>query len=273
MSPPELTPQGIPILGMGTYPLDGEACIEAVLTAFDVGFRHIDTAQMYGNEAATGEAVQRSGLRREELFIVTKVMPGNIGKARFLASVRKSLDDLKVDRVDLLLIHWPPRDDFDGALDRLLEAHDKGYAERIGVSNFTIAQMEQAQKRAGGRLVNNQVEFQPLLDQSRLKAAADRLGMCLSAYSPLGRGLALKEPVVTGIAERLGRPPAEIVLRWIIQQGVVAIPMTTKRANAESNLRALEFELADAHMAAISALTKQNRRLINPSAWAPQWDS
>jgi 2,5-diketo-D-gluconate reductase B len=258
---------------MGTYPLMGEECVASVLTAFEVGFRHIDTAQMYGNEAATGEAVQRSGLKRDEVFIVTKVMPENIGRERFMDSVRKSLEDLKVDRADLLLIHWPPRDDLDGAVDRLVEAQARGHAERIGVSNFTIAQMEQAQKRAGGRLVNNQVEFQPLLDQSRLKAAADRLGMCLSAYSPLGRGLALKEPVVTGIAERLGRPPAEIVLRWIIQQGVVAIPMTTKRANAASNLRALEFELPEADMTAISALTKQNRRLINPSAWAPQWDS
>jgi 2,5-diketo-D-gluconate reductase B len=253
--------------------LTGDACVAAILMAIEAGFRHIDTAQMYGNESETGRAIAAAGLKRDELFVVTKVMPANIRQELFIDSVRRSLDVLGLDQVDLLLIHWPPRDGFDVAVGCLNEALDRRLTRKIGVSNFTIAQMRRAQELSSGRLVNNQVEFQPLLDQSRLKAAAEALGICLSAYSPLGRGLVLKEPAVQQIADRLGRPPAEIVLRWIIQQGVVAIPMTTRRSNAESNLRALEFDLSDADMTAITRLNTQNRRLISPVAWAPEWDN
>ena len=268
-----LTPQGIPLMGMGTWPLQGAECVRAVCMAMEVGFRHIDSAQMYGNERETGEAIASSGLRREEVFIVSKVSPDNVSPARFMDSVENSLVDLKVSWVDLFLIHWPPRQDFEGVVARLNETMDRGLARRIGVSNFTIAQIEKAQALSNGRLVNVQVEFQPLLDQSRVKATAERLGMCLSAYSPLGRGIVLKEPVIAGIASRLGRPPSEIALRWIIQQGVVAIPMTTKRENAKSNLRALDFSLSEEDMASIAALNLQNRRLISPAAWAPEWDN
>jgi diketogulonate reductase-like aldo/keto reductase len=268
-----LTPQGIPLLGMGTWPLAGEECIRTIQMALEVGFRHIDTAQMYGNERETGEAIAGSGVKRGDLFIVTKVAPENLfPRSRFLDSVKRSLGLLKLAQVDLLLIHWPPRNDFNEAIAYLNEALGKGLTRLIGVSNFTIAQMHKAQELSGGRLVTNQVEFQPLLDQSRLREEAEELGMCLSAYSPMGRGIVLKEPVIAAIADRLGRPPSEIALRWIVQQGVVAIPMTTKRENAASNLRIFDFELSGADMAAITALTFQNRRLVSPGAWAPQWD-
>jgi diketogulonate reductase-like aldo/keto reductase len=156
-------------------------------------------------------------------------------------------------------------------IDRLSEAHARKQARMIGVSNFNIAMMKRAAEHAP--IVVNQVEFHPLLDQSRVKAEAEKLGLALAAYSPLGRGAVLKEQVIIEIARKLGRPAAEVALRWIIQQGVIVLPMTTRRENCLSNLRALDFELSPDDMAAITALNHQNRRLISPAGWAPKWDS
>jgi 2,5-diketo-D-gluconate reductase B len=263
---------GIPILGFGTYPLTGDEAARAVATAIGIGFRHIDTAQMYGNERDVGRALNASGLARQEFFIVTKVDPGNLGKVRFADSVARSIDDLG-GPVDLLLIHWPPEErELDAAIDRLMTEEERGMARAIGVSNFSPGMMRRAQARAGGAIVNNQVEFHPLLDQKKLLAVAKELGIVLSAYSPLARGAALKPEAVRRVAHRLGRPPSEVVLRWIVQQGVAAIPMTTKRENAISNLNALSFALTEEDMAAISAIGTRAGRTINPSWMAGRWD-
>lgn len=263
---------GIPALGLGTYPLTGADCVTAVRMALDHGLRHIDTAQMYGNEKDVGKAIRASGLPREELYIVTKVDPGNVGADRFAGSVARSMDELG-SPADLLLIHWPPEDaHVDAALDRLMAERDKGLAKAIGVSNFSPRLMKRAQARTGGAILCNQVEFHPLLDQTTLLAAARELGVALAAYSPLARGKALEPAAVRGVAERLGRPVSEIVLRWIIQQGVIAIPMTTKPANLRSNLNALAFSLTDADMAAISAIGTRDGRTIAPSWMAGRWD-
>jgi diketogulonate reductase-like aldo/keto reductase len=265
---------GIPILGYGTWPLAGDECYRGVSMALELGIRHIDTAQNYGNEREVGRAIADSGVKRTEIFLVTKVAHDNLTTAKFPKSVAASLEALRCDYVDLLLIHWPPPEkSFDAMIDRLGDAHSRKQARMIGVSNFNIAMMRRAAARAGTPIVNNQVEFHPLLDQSRVKAEAEKLGMVLSAYSPLGRGAVLKDPVIIEIAGTLGRPPSEIALRWIIQQGVVALPMTTKRENAMSNLRALDFELSEDNMAAMTARTNQNRRLISPAGWAPKWDT
>jgi diketogulonate reductase-like aldo/keto reductase len=265
-------PGGIPLLGLGTYPLMGEDAYRAVRMALDLGIRHIDTAQMYGNEREIGRAVASSGLPRGDVFVVTKVDPGNVGASRFAASVARSVEDLG-GPADLLLIHWPPaEDDFDAALDRLMAERAKGNTRAIGVSNFSPAMMRRAQQRCGGALVNNQVEFHPLLDQNAVLTTAREQGMVLSAYSPLARGAALKPAAITAIASRLGRPPSEVVLRWIMQQGVVAIPMTTKRENALSNIAALSVELSPDDMAAISALGTRQGRTINPSWMAGRWE-
>jgi 2,5-diketo-D-gluconate reductase B len=267
------TPQGIPVLGFGTWPLAAEQCYRSVSMALEVGFRHIDTAQMYGNEAEVGRALMASRLPREELYIVTKCDPNATPLNRFMAAVERSLSELQSGPVDLLLIHWPPPESaFDAYIDALVEAHNTGFAQNIGVSNFSTALMRRAVQRSAVKLIDNQVEFHALLDQSKVKAEAERLGMSLSAYSPLGRGAVLKEPVIQGIAKRLGRPASEVALRWIIQRGVVAIPMTTKVENARSNLRSLDFALDDADMAAITALTQQNRRLISPAGMRGRWD-
>jgi diketogulonate reductase-like aldo/keto reductase len=263
---------GIPLLGSGTYPLMGEECYRTVRMAIDLGIRHIDTAQMYGNEKDVGRALRECGLARDELFVVTKVDPGNVSAGRFASSVARSVEDLG-SPPDLLLIHWPPAEtEFTPVLDRLAAEHQKGHARTIGVSNFTPAMMRRAQKHLGGAVINNQVEFHPLLDQSAVLSTARELGIAVSAYSPLARGAAMKPAPIAAIASRLGRPASEVALRWILQQGVVAIPMTTKRDNLLSNINALGFELSDDDMAAISAIGTRQGRTINPGWMAGRWE-
>jgi 2,5-diketo-D-gluconate reductase B len=263
---------GIPLLGLGTYPLTGDDCTRTIRMAIDLGIRHIDTAQMYGNEKDVGRALRESGLARDALFVVTKVDPGNVGAERFASTVARSVEDLG-GPPDLLLIHWPPPEaEFTPVLDRLAAEHQKGHARAIGVSNFSPAMMRRAQTHLGGAIINNQVEFHPLLDQSAVLSTARELGIALSAYSPLARGAAMKPAAIAAIANRLGRPASEVVLRWILQQGVVAIPMTTKRDNLLSNINALNFELSSEDMAAISAIGTRQGRTINPSWMADRWE-
>ena len=268
-----LSDTGIPLLGIGTFPLTDTEVQRAVITAIEVGFRHIDTAQMYGNEKQVGKAIRTAGVPRPELYVVTKVDPGNLAASRFKSSVEKSIADLG-SPADLLLIHWPPADDeIEAAIDRLAEAHAAGLAKNIGISNFPTRLMRQAAQRSPVKLINNQVEFHALIDQGAVLAQARALGMTLSAYCPLGRGMVMKDAVIQEIAARHGRPPSEVALRWIIQQGVAAIPMTTKRDNAISNFSTLSFTLPDEDMAAISARSIQNKRLISPSWMRGRWDN
>ena len=263
---------GIPLLGFGTWPLQDDDVERSVRMALEVGFRHVDTAQMYGNEKHVGRALKASGVPRHDLFVVTKVDLGNAGAKAFRSSVEKSIGNLG-GPVNLLLIHWPPPDfELDAVIDRLVEVHGAGLARNIGASNFPSALMRRAAARSPVKLINNQVEFHPLIDQSKVMAEAQRLGMTLSAYCPLGRGIVLKEPVILDIAKKHGRPPSEIGLRWIVQQGVAAIPMTTKRDNAMSNFKALSFSLPEEDMRAISALTARHQRLISPASMAGRWD-
>jgi 2,5-diketo-D-gluconate reductase B len=264
---------GIPNFGFGTFPLRGDEAFNAVRTAIDLGIRHIDTAQMYGNEKDVGRAITQSGAAGGEFFVVTKVDPSNIGRDRFAESVAKSVDDLN-GPVDLLLIHWPPEDrELEPALDRLMLEKQKGNARAIGISNFSAPMLRKAHAHTNGAIINNQVEFHPLLDQSQLLAAARELGLALSAYCPLARGAALKNKIIQAIAQRLGRQPAEVALRWIVQQGVIPVPMSTKRDNIASNLNALGFELSTEDMAAISAIGTRGGRLINPGWMAGRWDN
>ena len=263
---------GIPTLGLGTYPLQGDDVYNAVRMAIDLGYYHIDTAQMYGNEVGVGRAIKSCGVDRNELFIVTKVDPSNISQNRFTKSVQQSISDLG-GPVDLLLIHWPPADvELDGALDRLMAELENGTTKAIGVSNFSTKMMYHAQSYTKGKITCNQVEFHPLLDQSKILTAATELGIVLEAYSPIARGAALKPETILEIAKRHDRSPSEIVLRWITQQNVVAIPMTTKKENAASNLRSLEFDLSPEDMKAITQLGTSNGRTINPSWMQGRWD-
>lgn len=262
---------GIPAIGLGTYPLKGDEAYGSVRSAIDLGYRHIDTAQMYGNEAEVGRAIKECRLARSDFFVTTKVDPSNANAALFAKSVTKSVEVLG-GPVDLLLIHWPPADtEMDAMLDLLVEQKIQGNTKSIGVSNFSPSMVRNAVERTQGAIICNQIEFHPLLDQSKLLATARELGLALEAYSPIARGAALKSDVIVNIAKQLERPPSEIVLRWIIQQGVVPIPMTTKKENAASNLRALDFELSELHMQSLAALSVQNHRTVNPSYMAGRW--
>ncbi len=264
---------GIPVMGFGTWPLRGELARSAVETALEVGFRHIDTAQMYANEREVGEAVRASGLARGDVFIVSKVSP-EVPAVHVEASVEASVAALGCGPIDLMLMHWPTRDEawFDAVIAGLNAAQDAGLVKAIGISNCNTALMERAVKRSRHRIVANQVEFHALLDQSKLLQAARRLGIAIEAYSPIARGAALGHPVIGQIASARNVAASEAALAWIVQQGVVALPMTTKRENAQSNLRAAALVLSDGEMAAITQASHANHRLISPTGWAPVWD-
>jgi 2,5-diketo-D-gluconate reductase B len=267
------TLNGIPELGLGTYPLKGNDAYYAVRMAIDLGYRHIDTAQMYGNEIEVGRAIKDCGVKREDFFIVTKVDPHNVGPDQFLSSTEKSTFNLG-GPVDLLLIHWPPADtELNSVVDRLMLAKQTGLTQNIGVSNFTPRMLRDAHARTGGTIICNQVEFHPLLDQSELLKTAKDLNVILEAFSPLARGAALKPEIIQAIASRLNKSPSEIALRWIVQQGVVPIPMTTKTENAKSNLSALDFELSTDDMKAITSIGTRSGRIVNTSWMNGRWDS
>lgn len=261
--------------GFGTFPLTGKVLREAVLTAAEVGYRAFDTAQMYGNEAETGDALAECGLRPEALCVTTKVHPDNYTEARFLPSVEQSLKDLRRDRIDVLLLHWPP---VGGAVDEplrlLAQARERGLADNIGVSNFTVAMLRRAVEVLGAPPVTNQVEFHPLLDQSRLMAGAAELGVALSSYCSVARGEIFRHPVFAEIGAGYGKSAAQVALRWILQKGVSLNTMSTKPANIRANFDIMDFTLSHVDMARIDAMRATGYRIVTRETvpWAPEWD-
>ncbi len=266
----------IPAIGYGTWPLKGEECAKAVAAAIDCGYRHIDTAAMYDNEAGVGEGLRASGLGRDKLWVTTKVWWENIGDGALQRSAEASLKKLGLDQVDLLLIHWPNRAiPLAESIKALNDAKRRGYAKHIGVSNFPSRLLDEAVSLTQEPIVTNQCEYHPHLDQSKLLAACRRHGIAFVSYCPLGRGSVggvLEEPVVRQIAERLGRTPAQVVLRWHIQQpGVVAVPKSSNHKRIAENFDILSFELSDADMKSLSGLARPDGRVVN-LAFAPEWD-
>jgi diketogulonate reductase-like aldo/keto reductase len=265
----------IPALGFGTWQLEGRNATAMTREALELGYRHVDTAQAYGNEAEVGRGLARSTVPRDEVFLTTKVWPDRYAPGDFQASVDESLEKLGVDRVDLLLLHWPS---FQGTtLERTLgllnEAREAGKTRHIGVSNFTTSLLDRAWTATDAPLVTNQVEYHPYLDQDAVLAATRERGMCLTAYSPLARGQVLDDPTLREIADRHGSGPAAVTLRWLIEhEGVAAIPKTSDPDHARSNLGALEVELSEEEMEAISGLARPDGRIITPGGLAPDWD-
>ena len=265
----------IPAIGMGTWTLKGDQCAELVTAAIDVGYRHIDTAAMYANEDAVGRGIAGSGIARDDIFVTTKVWWTDIAPGDLERSAEQSLARLGLDHVDLLLIHWPnprvPVADSIGALNRVRE---RGLARNIGVSNFTTALLDEALRASDAPLVADQVEYHPMLNQDKVHAACRKAGMAMVSYCPLYRGGALFDrPEIVGPARRLGKAPAQIVLRWHVQQdGVVAIPRTTRRERLAENLAVFNFELDAAEMDAISALSSANSRICD-FEFSPRWDA
>lgn len=267
----ELKGAKVPVLGLGTWQADGGECYRAVLEGLAIGYRHVDTAQIYGNEAEVGEGIKDSGVRRESIWLTTKVWTDAFTKDALAPSVEKSLKKLGTDYVDLLLLHWPqPAVPLAESIGALLAVQQAGKAKHIGVSNFNTAQMEQAQKLAGGRLITNQVEYHPFLNQNKVLAAAREQGMFVTAYSPLARGLVVENAVIHKIAAEREKTPAQITLRWLVQQGVVAIPKTVTPERLKENLAIFDFKLSDTDMADINLL-RGNKRLVLPKLG--HWDS
>ena len=259
----------------GTFPLKGQALQDAVMTAAEFGYRAFDTAQMYDNEAETGEALKATGLAREDLCITTKVNVTNFTEVAFLPSVEESLKKLQIDQADVLLLHWPtPGFDIKLSLQLLQQAYDKGLAANIGVSNYTAQMMRDAKAIVDAPLVTNQVEFHPLLNQDTLLAAATETGIPLSSYCSVARGEVFKHEIFGQIGEAYDKSAAQVVLRWILQKGVSINTMSTKPANIAANFDLMDFTLSSVDMDRIEEMTKIGYRIVGKDLvpYAPDFD-
>ncbi|MDB5891333.1 MAG: 2,5-didehydrogluconate reductase DkgB [Polaromonas sp.] len=263
----------LPAFGLGTFRLEGQVVVDAVTAALEFGYRLIDTAQFYSNEAEIGRALAASSVPRRDIFITTKVWPDNF--SRFVPSVKESLSKLGIDTADLLLIHWPaPSSGMPLAetLGALLDCKNQGLASQVGVSNFNIAQMQEAVALAGlGNIATNQVELSPYFQNLKVATAAKSQGIRITSYMTLARGTILEDPVLLDIAGRHGATVAQVALAWAMQLGYTVIPSSTQRSNLQGNLLATQLRLSDDEMARIAALDR-DQRMINPPALAPEWD-
>lgn len=265
----------VPAFGLGTFRLKDQVVIDSVSNALRLGYRAVDTAQIYGNEAEVGSAIAKSGVSRDELFITTKIWTDNFAADRLIPSLKESLAKLKTDYVDLTLIHWPspqgqvPVTEF---MNALLEAKNQGLTRQIGVSNFTIALMQEAIAAVGAdQIATNQIELHPYLQNRAVAEFARQQGIQITSYMTLAYGEVLKDPVIESIAREHGATPAQVTLAWAMQLGYAVIPSSTKPANLESNLKARELNLTEDDMQRIAAL-EQGHRLTSPASLAPQWD-
>jgi 2,5-diketo-D-gluconate reductase B len=255
----------IPALGFGTSPMTGGLSPDTVVAALQAGYRHIDTAWKYGTERAVGEAMRASGVPRDEIFLTTKVSHEYLRADDFAKSVDESLAALKVDHVDLLMVHWPnPEIPLRETMPALAKAKRQGLARHIGVANFNIALLDEAIRLCPEALVCLQAEYHPYLDQNKLLDAVRDRGMVFVAYCPLGRGRLFNDPVLAEIAKARGRSIAQVALRWLMQQGVAAIPRSSNPQRIADNFMVFDFTLSDAEMARISALKRPNGRIANP---------
>jgi 2,5-diketo-D-gluconate reductase B len=265
----------IPAIGFGTYGMARPDMLRMIPAALKGGFRHVDTAQIYRNEAEVGESIAASGIPRSEIFVTTKVWVANYPESRFAASVDDSLRKLRSDYIDLLLLHWPhesvPLAEQIGLLNQTVRA---GKVSHIGVSNFNRRLLDQAVGLSAVPLVTNQFEYHPYLNQSRLIEGTRKAGLAVMAYCAMAVGHVLADPTIAEIAESHGRTIPQVVLRWLIQQdGVVALSRTTNPDRIAENLTVFDFELREDEMAAIQTLARPDGRIVNPSGLAPAWDA
>lgn len=265
----------IPSFGVGTFRLSGQAAVDSVRNALDLGYRAVDTAQIYGNEADVGQAIGESGIRRDALFVTTKIWTANYAADKLVPSLRESLEKLRTDYVDLTLIHWPAPGNgvsLPEFMAALAEAKARGLTRQIGVSNFNIALTQQAIDVVGrGEIATNQIELSPYLQNRKLTAYLKEQGIAVTSYMTLAYGKVLKDPVLARIAAKHNATVAQVALAWALQLGYAVIPSSTKRENLASNLLARDLKLDAEDMAAIAAL-ERNGREVSPEGLAPAWD-
>lgn len=265
----------IPAFGLGTFRLKDDVVIASVKTALELGYRAVDTAQIYENEAAVGQAIEESGVARSELFITTKIWIENLSKEKLIPSLKESLRKLRTDYVDLTLIHWPSSNDAVPVaefMQALLEAKKEGLTRNIGVSNFTIDLMQQAIEAVGAEnIATNQIELSPYLHNRKVVDWAHEHNIHITSYMTLAYGKALKDEVIGRIAQKYNATPAQVILAWAMKLGYAVIPSSTKRENLQSNLRSQTLMLDEEDMMAITELDC-NDRLVSPEGLAPLWD-
>jgi 2,5-diketo-D-gluconate reductase B len=267
--------QGIamPKLGLGTFRLQGDAARSAVESAIGLGYRHIDTAEMYGNEAEVGDAIQASGIKRADLHVTTKVWHEHLAPDAIRHAFDASLAKLKLDHVDLYLVHWPSKGmDLPAIFETLLKLKEEGRTRAIGVANFTVPLLKQAVEEIGAPIACNQVEYHVLLDQTKVLTYLRSKSIPLVAYCPLAQGKVMDNAVLQQIGTKHGVSAAQVALKWLLDQdSVAAIPKASRAESQQANLDALKLTLDDADRAAIAALPK-TQRLVSPAAFAPHWD-
>lgn len=264
----------IPQLGFGTFRMPEPEVISILPKALQSGFNHVDTAQIYENEAAVGEAIRTSGVARDSIFLTTKVWVANYGKDRFAASVEESLKKLKTDHVDLLLLHWPNEVvPLEVQIGELNAVRERGLARHVGVSNFNTALMAEAVRLSAAPLATNQVEYHPYLDQMKVLEAAETYGMALTAYYAMADGKVPNDPVLKEIGAAHGKSAAQVALRWLVQQpDVVALTKTATESRLAENLAIFDFVLAPGEMMRIHKLARPDGRIVSPDGLAPAWD-
>lgn len=264
----------IPLVGLGTWDLRGRLCARVVEQALRLGYRHVDTAEMYDNEREVGDGIRASGIKRNELFVTTKVWPSHFAPRAVERAARDSLMRLRLSEVDLLLLHWPnPQIPLSETLPALCKVKRDGLARNIGISNFTVALIEEALQIVTEPLVCDQIECHPFLDQSKVIAACREHGMAVVAYSPIARGKAKNDAVLERIGAAHKKTATQICLRFLVQQSIVVIPRTSKLERLSENAALFDFTLSDAEMAEIAALAHRDGRVVDWSySGDPQWD-
>ncbi|MDB5637738.1 MAG: aldo/keto reductase [Bradyrhizobium sp.] len=262
----------IPAIGLGTWELRGRTCARLVEQAMRLGYRHVDTAQVYENEREVGDGLRASRVRRDELFVTTKVWTNHFAPNDLERSTKESLTRLRLSEVDLLLLHWPnPHVPLSETLGALAHAKQLGMTRHIGVSNFTVALIEEAVAACAEPLACDQVEYHPYLDQTKVREACARHGMALVAYSPVAKGRVKNDATLARIGQAHGKTAAQVSLRWLVQQNVAAIPRTSRIERLSENIDIFDFALSDEEMQAISQMASAKGRLTD-FGFAPKWD-
>ena len=269
----EMGARQVPALGFGTWALTGATCRHMVESALEIGYRHVDTAQAYDNEAEVGRAIAHARIPRSDIFLTTKVWRESLRAAQVISSFAQSLERLGTDYVDLLLIHWPHAEiPVRETLDAMARLKAEGKVKAIGVSNFTVRQMQEAVAHLGREIVCNQIEYHLLLSQRRVLDFARAHGIAAVAYCPLARGRLMQNPAVLKVAAKHGKTANQVALRWLLEQpGVSAIPRTSSPAHASENFAIFDFKLDAVDRRTLDVLPGSTR-LVSP-AWAPVWDA